>query len=561
MDRPLPQLEWLDSHPWIYPLGVGGLIVLSLARTVAPLLAGQSNDARGHDWGWGLVILAIMAAGRWPALLFTRGLNVDEGQLLAGAHTLLHDPVFWRSVNGGTAGPLDFFALWPAGWLFGWDTFLTGRVTALALLAIALTLAHQAMAVILGRPAARLATLAAVSVEALTHAIDFLHYSTELVPVALLAGAAYAAARRWVLNGGPQWSGLGGLLLGAVPFAKLQPAPIALGFGLCWAAAEFRTNGAEAARHRGYLLAGALLPAAFFASQLTVAGEWRSFVVSYLVFNFSYAAAGVASTTLAHAAWQMLNNSLLWDSLLALTLMAGLVWLALLVRPRPHPDRTIRIFTWAVVAACGGTLAIILSPRRAYLHYWQLLLVPATLLLGVLIARLLTTSRPAGQRQEQRLVALTALAFFTLLLQHRVRHPNLFVGELAHFWQFNRTELAARVAARARPGDALAIWGRADNLYVETGLRQATRDPSIGGAVMPGPYQEYFRERYLADLIRTKPAVFLDATCPAGFQFQSSEYAHDRVYPELAALIRADYVLVEEFAQARIYQRRDLVGR
>ena len=561
MTTGLTFLRWMDHHPLVY-LGLAGSIIgFALMRAVAPLLRGTADGPRRHDWRWGLVILATLAAGRWPSLIYTRGLNPDESQLLAGAHALVADPVFWRSVNGGTAGPLDFFALWPAGWVFGWDTFFTARLTALILLAISLTLAHQVMAVMLGRPAARLASLAALPLEALTHAVDFVHYSTELIPVALLSGAAYAALRRWALAGGPLWSGLGGLLLGAVPFAKLQPAPLALGLGICWLLAEIRAQGADAVRHRVYLAGGALLTAALFACQLTVAGEWRSFFISYVAFNFSYAAEGVAAATIRDASLQMLKNSLVWDSLLALTLVAGLAWLVLLVRVRAHPDRTIRIFTWIVTGVFAASVVLIIVPRRPYLHYWQLLLVPAVLLLGVMIARLLTSSAPERRKRDQWLVAVSALGFVALLLQHRGRYPNLFVGEMAYFWQFNRSDLAMRVAARARPGDGLAIWGRADHLFVETGLRQATRDSHIAGLVAAGPHQQYLRERYLVDLVRNKPAVFLDATCPAAFDFRTPEFAHDRIYPDLAAVIRANYVLVDEFAQARIYQRRDLVAR
>jgi len=36
------------------------------------------------------------------------------GLLLVGAITLRHDPVFWRSVDGGTAGPLNYYPLLPA---------------------------------------------------------------------------------------------------------------------------------------------------------------------------------------------------------------------------------------------------------------------------------------------------------------------------------------------------------------------------------------------------------------------------------------------------------------
>lgn len=556
MNETLRLLQWLDRHPLVCLAPVGGLILLALARVVWPLLRGRHDAARGHDWWWVLPILAILFAGRWPSLIFTRELDADESQLLAGAHALAHDPVFWRSVNGGTAGPLDFFALWPAGWLCGWDTFLTARITAAALLAGGLACAHQAMSLTLGRRAARIATLAAASFEGLVQAADFLHYSTELLPVALLAAASYAAVRRWGTGGGVLWNGLGGLALGAVPFGKLQTAPLAALMGLAWVIAEWRTAAPDRVRRLTYLSFAALLPAALFACQLSVAGEWESFSLSYLAFNLHYT--GASQDSAGQALTVMLGNSLLWDRLLPLTLFGGLAWLALLVRLRPVADPVIRYFTRAAATVCLVALALILLPKRPYLHYWQLAILPGALLLGALIARLLASSPPRWQRAERGLVALCAAGLIGAMVQHRARHPNWFVGDMAYYWHFSRSELAARVAACSRPGEVLAIWGRTDNIYVETGLRQATRDAHFGGLVEPGPLRQYFRDRYFVDLIRANAEVFLDSVGPTNPHYVDRRFAHDRDYPELAAVIRARYALVGEFEGARIYRRRDL---
>lgn len=556
MNRVEQLLAWVDHYPSSYFWLVGSLLLIALVVAVAPLWRGHYDDTPAHDWWWGLAILASLTAGRWPSLPFSRELGVDESQLLAGAHALTYDPVFWRSVTGGTAGPLDFFALWPAGWLCGWDTFLAARLTALGLLTISLLFAHQCMALVLGRQVARIAGLAAVSIESLTYAGDWLHYSTELLPVALLSLATYAAIRRWTTSGGPPWCGWGGLMLGAVPLGKLQAVPLAAAFGLGWLWAELRSKQPPAGRYRFYLLAGAFLPATLFACQLTIAGEWRSFANSYLLFNFYYAAASM--DTLGNALLVMLGNSLWWDSLLPLGLLGVLVWLALMLRLRPVPDRVIRLFTWAALAAGLIALGCIMSPRRPYLHYWQLLLVPGTFFIGAMIARLLSTSPPRWRKWEQGIVAWGCLGLMGILLLHRWRNPNTFLGALTFYGHFTQSELAVRVAAHARPGDTLAIWGRSDNIYVETGLRQATRDSHISVLLDTGPLQEYFRERYLTDLIHARPTLFLDAVYPGSMHYPAEKYAHDRNYRDLAAVIRANYVLVEVAAGARIYRRRDL---
>ncbi len=556
--RILPLLQWLDARPGIYFLVVGGWLVFWLVRAVTPLLTGPGDDRRTHDWRWGLVILSILVAGRWPSLIFTQELNPDESQLLAGAHALIPDPVFWRSVNGWTAGPLDFFALWPAGGLVGWDSYLAARLTALALLAAALALAHQALALSVGRNAARLATLTAGAFEALTHAADWLHYSTELVPVALLGAAGYAASRRWCTGGPLLWTGLGGLALGAVPFAKLQAAPLAFLAGVGWLIMEWRDRSAQRHRRLTYLVAGALLPAGLFASQLTLAGEWTSFWLSYVRFNLVYTAESQRSLT--DTLTVMLGNALWWDKFLPYALLGGLAWLALLVRMRPVADPALRRGTWLAFAASLVALASILAPHRPFLHYWQLLLLPGAWLLASLMARLLATSPAAWVTTERRIVAGGAVAMLGWMLLLRGLNPNLFVGEMAYFWHFHRSPLAAHVIGVSRGGERLAVWGRADHLFVEANLIQATRDSHGQFLLEAGPLREYFRERYLADFVTARPALFIDTVNPANRYYRADEFVHDRNFPRLAAVVRQDYVLVDRFEGVRIYRRRDLVG-
>jgi hypothetical protein len=559
MSHPPPLLEWLDRHPEINLWLTGGLIALGLAGVLRSLRRDQPDEAGRHDWAWGGLLFAILVAGRWPAALFPREFNPDESQLLAGAHTLTGDPVFWRSVNGGTAGPLDFYALWPAGWLGGWDSYLPARITADALLIAAFVLAHQCMTLALGRTAARAASLTTVCFTALTFAPDFLHYSTELVPVTLLAGAAYAATRRGVLAGSVGWNFLGGLLIGAVPLAKLQPVPLALVAGVGWLVAERRRAGADRSRRVAGLLIGAITPAFLGAIVLTVAGEWESFSTSYLQYNFAYAAAG--SLPFGQALAETLANSVTWDSLLHFWLPGWLGWVVLMVRLRPSPNRTVRIFLWCALAACLLSLFGILSPRRSFLHYWQLFVIPANLLAGALVANLLGSAPPRWRQAERGLVAAGTLGLVGTLCLHRLAHPGPFVGNLVYAHEHPRTKLAQQLAVYTRPGDRLAVWGWSNHLYVETGLCQATRDAQVSALLEPGALQEKFRARYLADLARSQPALFIDTIGPASLNLQAPELRHEQNFPALAEMIRTRYDLVEDTENARIYRRKDLAGR
>jgi hypothetical protein len=346
-------------------------------------------------------------------------------------------------------------------------------------------------------------------------------------------------------------------MLGAVPLSKLQFTPLALAAGFGWLWAEWRAPGPDQTPHRVYLLGGAVLPAVLLLTPVLISGQWHHFVLSYLGANLSYAATGYSSFG---QLWQDLwAKSLEEDSLLHLWIPGTLLWCGLALGVRAAPDRTGRGFAWLALGATLISLFCVFRAGRPFLHYWQIVVPALTLLLGSLLGN---TGAPGGPAKTGRFLVLGgALALFAVLGGHRLLQPNFFVGSLAYFQANPRSALADRVLRHAQPGEAIAIWGSTNYVYVETGLRQATHDSAFERSILPGTYQAYFRDRFLADLMVTRPAFFLDSSGPSTLIFQDPRLAHDRNYPELAAVIRADYVQVDEISGARLYRRRDLPAR
>src|SRR3954466_15833933 len=101
------------THPPPVNLTAPGWLCLLAAIAWTVREVRQPNSARSLGWRWWALAAAVLICFRWPMLWVRHELNVDESQLIAGAITLRHDPVFWRSVDGGTAGPIDFYPLLP----------------------------------------------------------------------------------------------------------------------------------------------------------------------------------------------------------------------------------------------------------------------------------------------------------------------------------------------------------------------------------------------------------------------------------------------------------------
>jgi len=206
-------------------------------------------------------------------------------------------------------------------------------------------------------------------------------------------------------------------------------------------------------------------------------------------------------------------------------------------------------------------LFCVFYPMRPFLHYWQLAIIPFSFLLGALISSLLHSAPDARRRSDRWLVAGCVCLLIGTLLVERVRSPNYFIESRTYFVENTRTRLVDIIKPHVRPGDSIAIWGWAHYVYVDAGLRQATRHANFSRSVEDGPYRDYYRERFFLDLIFAKPTFFLDSVGPCNLLHNEPEYAHDQNFPALAAIINAYYFQIDGIFGARLYLRRDLATR
>lgn len=475
--------------------------------------------------------------------------NPDESQFIAGALTLRQDPVFWRSVDGMTAGPLIFYPLLPLAWLGLPLDYFTARLAAILGFAAAAGALHRLVARHHGDRAAFLGLLPLVIFLGQATDQNFIHYSSEIVPVVLISCAALL-----LLAPGPASPGrllAGGLIAGLTPWAKLQSAPIAAVLVL---AALWRERHHPAGGSRAGLLCGAtLVPALTVGVGLAWFGLLEEFSRSYLVQNLFY-------TEPARHAALVESNFRRWEpaqirfALTATSALAGAL-LALVLRPRAAV--TAPLFGVGI-ATCLVALVCILLPGRDFLHYLLLLLPPLVWLGGA--AWGLLEQGAAGSRRRWAVAALPLGVVLVLLgLRWGRPHPPM-LGQLAGWWRQPYTEIDNLIRLLARPERGLALWGWRMDLYVSARCWHATRSAYNYWELRESPQRDHFRARYLADLERNRPVVFVDAVGP------HSQFLHDRqnqaheVFPELAALVRRDYLLLADLGDARVYARREAVA-
>lgn len=547
---------WLDHNHPVYWSGAVLVTVLLAGWVLAALRRDDPARAATVGGGWraAVVLLLLLAAWRWPLWFNPANFNPDESQLVAGAQTLATDPVFWRSVDGSTAGPLTFYVLLAAKLVGAPVNFLTARLTGLLLIWGALLCTYGLLRLFFPRGPARLALLPGAVFLAIVTQDDFVHYSTEHLPLGLFTVSLFLLVRRHLTGAGGRWAWwLGGIGLGLLPWAKLQSIPLGaaavawLGFRL-WRdpvlpPAEKRRRG------RDLVLAG-LAPSILFVVLIILAGVWPIFLRGYVLQNFHYVATDNTLAYLGRKISESLN--LTWHFQAC---VAGPLLIAVLGSLAYRPLRMTRSAAWWLGCALFlAALIAVIVPRRPFAHYLLLLVPPLLCWSGAVIGDYWSRF-PAARRW---LVAACLLLGGVGPLALRFSQPGPeMLDRLAESHAQPFTAAGNILRAYARPGDRLGIWGWMCDLHIETGLPQATRQGNSFLCLENTPQRDYHRQLYLADLQRNQPALFVDAVGPTADFFGSRAQQGHEVFPALAAHLRAHYTELIDLEYARLYVRND----
>jgi hypothetical protein len=521
------------NAPNLIVLGLLGLLVVLAVAPVWSMAAGRRGQL-----AFACTLLATLVAGHWQSLVDNRPwANPDEAQMIAGAITLRHDPVFWRDVDGTTHGPLNQWPLTLASWAGLPLDFRSARLFALVSTTATLLLLIGSLSVG-GEIIGRLAVLPAAAWLATVREPEFHQYSSEHMPLVLLAAAVVVGFTVGPSPLPPLRAAAFGALLAALPLAKLQAAPLGAALGALWLWRVARAPGA-AWNYIGAALLGSGATLLIVLGPTFVTGAGGEFWSSYIIANRNYCLGENWNPAWPRQVWGL--SWLLAITAVFLTAALASNRKALLVLPS---------FQLGAVLGLAGGFAI-LYPGYPVLHYWLLLVPAVTLLCGAAVS--VTVTRERSSRWLVPTAALACILPFALKLTFQIfpRWESQLTEPSA-----DSTRANALIQQLSLPDDCLAVWGWAPELYVLNQRRQATREAHTYGQIRPGPLQARLRARYLTDLEHANPAVFVDAVHPTAFTFNDRARQAHESFPALASWLDLHYDLAGEFEGLRIYHRR-----
>ena len=457
---------------------------------------------------------------RLRSLLYSGEINVDESQFLAQLLRYKTDPIPWRGVDGGSSGPLNTWILMWAPLLGLKVGYFAARVTGLLCLWSTCCGLALALAEVAGRRLALLLTLPAITLLLTSLNLDYLFFSSEQLPIALIAWTVFFLARQATRPTRLLAYGIG-VLTGAMPFCKIQIGPGAVflwivGAGILWF--QFKASRDFWRFLLSQSLGGLTVPALILAPVIYV-GAWQEFLDLYLKTAIGYKSPGAGSANLqTPTLMQLIQGVPEFYAFVIVTFgMLGLLAVLLIGRPR-----AVSAGRWAALASIVGFAAVsgysVSRSGYAFPHY-TLLLIPCVTLLGAGTVLFLMDDKLASP--------IWVYATLGLLIpcvqghrayQEATTHPQ-FLGD----WGAGEHPVGAILAQHAREGQSMFVWGYAPKFYVLTGLVPATRFMApLNTLSLPLEAERDPNSnlsRLLRDLEASKPELFVDA--PDEFWFPS----------------------------------------
>jgi hypothetical protein len=558
----------LDSYAILY-WGPGVMFFsVTVYLAMRPLVSNgvlQTSTRLDTLYFLGAVALCLLAF-RWPSFLFLNELNPDESWLIANARKFMVVPIPWLGVDNTTSGPLNSYVLLLPTLLAIAIDYPVVRIMGILLLLCLLVFSYMTVRSLSSEQAARLAILPSVALLGVEQKA-FLAFSTEMLPIALMAISTYIFAH--MVAHGQHWLGVyvGGLCLSAVPFAKLQAGPLALLiFGLAFAVLRPKTridttstltmDSSESKVSvcprslwifRICLIAGGVtVPFVILAMVLAghaLSDAWRSYILTQLF---------LSSAPLSPRAFLsfLLSSCRAFPAyafMMLILAVAPYVWVRWF-SPRPISQKN---DGW-ILGTVLYTLTVgfvIWKGSNPWDHYLLFFLHPLILMVGLLWYRALGEHDAAPVRQHSMAMSFVATLLLVVWIIGALRTGSRLQGHILSSLQAPVDPVSQLILTVVGDDHHFTVWGYMPRYYVMTGLYPSTRDAMTQFQIQETPLKKYYIDRYLYDFRTSQLNVFVAATDEGNFAWHWGTDPSYRNIPELARIISEDFVLFYNIAR------------
>jgi hypothetical protein len=537
-----------DSEPKLYLAICNLLLVLSAFLSFYPIISNRTEKQKTYSYLLLSVLVITFIAFRLPVIVFNQALNPDENLFIVGAMTLAQNPIYWESVDGCTSGPFNFYVITSFCELLRQPyDYISARIVGAILMIGNLILNFFTLRKFFSTATAAICIFCVVAVLGTTRHPDFVHFSSEHLPMFLLSIMVYLYASlsyQPVPNKNHLF--ILGLVGGIIPFTKLQATPIAalVAFIAYWLIYQKKK------RHDfssyGILTFGGLcVPLIFIAS-----GAYYGFLdelwVYYIQNNFNYGNQTSLLNNIFSSFNDPINIFIKTIAVLALCLFSYLVLYKKQFNPTPKS-----VF---MISFVGSSIFAVYKPGFMFHHYLLFLIFPTAFLLGYFLDEFL--SLPTISFKTIAVGTGTILLLSSTLV---IPMRNPYITAETSKRPLSVSAVGQEILKYCLPDEPLVIWGDEGRHYLEAQRLQGIRWSNSHWGMYNDSLQRLFKQQYVKEFKRTLSPVFIDTHVTTGSFMTRKDCGYETV-PELKKLIDEKYQFLTEIDQKRIYIRNDRIA-
>ncbi|MBP6387113.1 MAG: hypothetical protein KA313_09380 [Pseudarcicella sp.] len=484
-------------------------------------------------------------------MCYNKEIDIDESQNISHAITLKKHLIYWQYVEGNTIGPLDHYILTLSNYFGLAFDYTSARIVGLFLLIISLLCFYSSVSNFFNRKIATISSLILFTFYSFTQNQDFVHYTSEHLPIALWMMALAMFASIYNYNKfAPFKIFLTGLLLGMTPFAKLQIVPLSFAlllFMSYWILYVHQSSKSIKIRSLFFLTMGLIFFPIFVLAICVHYEITNDFINLYIKGNLLNAKGLTLKENITRIPF-FLSKSTELISLLAFTLVCFLSSLR-----TSKVQTNISLPIWIVFSLVMGFFAIMKTGSN-YVHYFLLIIFP----LGYAIAWSLNSPKLSKRTITFCIMGIFALGISTVYFRKlKTGNFNNYVSS----YPKNSTQIS-EVSKKIKllsnnENDELVVWGWACNYYVETQMPHGTAMNHMHRCIFGSEMRETFRAKFYKDLLANKPTFFVDAVGKNSMWLNDKATQSYQSWPLLANYITQNYSLKENIDDVLIFKRKE----
>lgn len=489
---------------------------------------------------------AAIFAARFPSFSHATPINVDEALFAANAMRSHFGWTNWGMIDPTTSGPLNSMILtWPH--IFGGDiTLYSGRITGVLLVCGTITFVYACARRIMTSIWAIVAILPCTLFYVITRNLDFIHFSSEQLPVLLITGSIYFlicfVQQSTVAN-----CAIGSFLAGAIPFAKLQGLPWAALLGIAILLVAYTRN---LGRRTTFVALAAFfgsLPAALFLLPLVFTGDIDDFIKSYFLQQYVRPDYGQKSSISALLMMARTVRALTISIAAITTICAAYILSNLRNHTSPWSSNIQAALVILTLLAVPVAVLSVLLPGRNYQHYLQFL-IPVLSLTSITATSIVASlcTEIAVRRLAVILIGLGGILPALSPLSIERAYEDQIKRASDGFLTEGPTSPNSLSWLRPKTDDTIVCWGWQPECYVNSGLKSATRDGTNENQLYQTEFRPYFRDRFLSDFSRSTPDFVIDFVAPGSYGFDNYEEQSIKAFPEFNRIIEAEFGMMSK---------------